>query len=249
MKQPKPMPAIFWRSHAQNFYYSDPPQITPVPLGPTSMARQRTWFHRTFAHPAASVPENGTRREPNRTVGSYYSLGGGPVNQVASYSDLQESVSSSDQDLTPSPTTDATGNMHQLHTITSLLRRYGVKKRYDIYEINVCHFVLTEDDSWVWPRNCQSLPQVVLFSECYNRDVSHGVIPPTTRVLILGKKFNRSLDNLFDGIEVIIFPSDGEFNQSLDNLPVSVVGLVLNRGFDLPLDLLPSHCKIYRASM
>ena len=123
------------------------------------------------------------------------------------------------------------------------LLAYGIRKRYDYYEINVPYLMYVEGKSVIQHREGGRGVQVALLSNGHNSILEAGDIPSTIKVIMFGKKFNQTLDNLPGGIEFLIFPEDGDFNRPLENLPVSLRGLLLNRSYKLQLGLVPAGVK------
>lgn len=128
-------------------------------------------------------------------------------------------------------------------TIELALLRYGVRKRFDFYEINVPYIMCIEGQLIRYRDVAGVEIHVVLLSSGFNSEIPVEAFPSTVRVLMLGRKFNQPLDNLPDGIELIVFPDDGDFDQELNNLPVSVRGVILNKRYSRPLGLVPAGTK------
>jgi hypothetical protein len=132
--------------------------------------------------------------------------------------------------------------------INVLLSKYGIRKRFDVYSVTAPHILYNIDEICVWPNNQNEIytRKIAVFSEDYDNDISNLKLPNSISVLIFGKKFNCPLTNLSDKIKLIIFPSDSEYNQPFDNLPISLLAIFINKSYKQPLDLLPSHCTVYK---
>jgi hypothetical protein len=127
-------------------------------------------------------------------------------------------------------------------TIELALLRYGVRKRFDFYEINV-PYIMCIEGQLIRYRDVGVEIHVVLLSSGFNSEIPVEEFPSSVRVLMLGRRYNQPLDNLPDGIELIVFPEDGDFDRELNNLPVSVKGIILNKRYSRPLGLVPAGTK------
>jgi len=83
---------------------------------------------------------------------------------------------------------------------------------------------------------------ILILGDNYNKKLSKFLINKIREKNILtirfGKIFNKSIDNLPNGVENLIFDSDF-FNNSVDNLPSTVKKLIFKQAFNRSIDFLP----------
>jgi hypothetical protein len=124
------------------------------------------------------------------------------------------------------------------------LRKYGIQKKYDFFEILIPYYYITKDLNIKINKSIDGInlnhAQIVMYSHNYNEPFDANIIPSSVKVLIFGNQFNQCLDDLPTHIEVLIFPNYSDFNCKLDNLPVNLKAVIFGKNYNQPLNLLPS---------
>jgi hypothetical protein len=138
-------------------------------------------------------------------------------------------------------------NLYNKSKSMDILSSYGVRKRFDRFEVDVPYLLFTNEKIFFVKERFNHIEKfdftVFLYCHSFNGPINPDEIPKTVKVLIFGNNFNHSIDNLPAQIEIIVFLTESKFNHSVDNLPVGLKGIIFGKNFFKSIELLPSNLE------